>query len=41
MPRKRYNAGDIIHKLREIDVLLSPGINISQICKRIGIVDQT
>ena len=41
MPRKRYNAGDIIHKLREIDVLLSPGINISQICKRIGIADQT
>ena len=41
MPRKRYNAGDIIHKLRETDVLLSQGINISQICKRIGIADQT
>ena len=41
MPKKRYNAEDIIHKLREADVLLSLGMNVSQICKRIGIVDQT
>ena len=41
MPKKRYNAEDIIHKLREADVLLSQGMNVSQICKRIGIADQT
>jgi len=41
MPKKRYNAGDIIRKLCETDVLLSQGMNISQICKRIGIADQT
>ena len=41
MPKKRYNAEDIIHKIRETDVLLSQGMNVSQICKRIGIVDQT
>ena len=41
MPKKRYNGEDIIHKLREADVLLSQGMNVSQICKRIGIADQT
>ena len=41
MPTKRHNAEDIIHKLRETDVLLSEGMNVSQICKRIGIADQT
>ena len=41
MPTKRYNAEEIIHKLREADVLLSQGINVSQVCKRIGIADQT
>ena len=41
MPKKRYNAEDIIHKFRETDVLLSQGMNVSQICKRIGIADQT
>ena len=41
MPKKRYNAEDIVRKLCETDVLLSQGMNISQICKRIGIADQT
>ena len=41
MPKKRYNAEDIIHKLREADVLLSQGKNVSQVCKRIGVADQT
>ncbi len=30
MPKKRYNAEDIIHKLREADVLLSQGMNVDQ-----------
>ena len=41
MPKKRYNAEEIIHKLREADVLLSQGIIVSQVCKRIGVSDQT
>ena len=41
MPRKRYNAEEIIHKLREADVLLSQGITVSQVCKRIGVSEQT
>ena len=41
MPKKRYNAEEIIHKLGEADVLLSQGINVSQVCKRIGVSDQT
>jgi transposase-like protein len=41
MPKKRYNAEEIIHKLREADVLLSQGVNVSQVCKRIGVADQT
>jgi transposase-like protein len=41
MPKKRYNAEEIIHKLREADVLLSQGINVSQVCKRLGIAEQT
>ena len=41
MPKKRYNAEEIIHKLREADVLLSQGINVSQVSKRIGVSEQT
>ena len=41
MPKKRYNAEEIFHKLREVDVLLSQGINVSQVCKRIGVSEQT
>jgi putative transposase len=41
MPKKRYNAEEIIHKLREADVLLSQGMNVSQVSKRIGIAEQT
>lgn len=41
MPKKRYNAEEIIHKLREVDVLLSQGKSVSQACKQIGVSDQT
>ena len=41
MPKKRYNAEEIIHKLREADVLLSQGTTVSQVCKRIGVAEQT
>jgi transposase-like protein len=41
MPKKRYNAEEIIHKLREADVLLSQGMNIGQVSRRIGVAEQT
>jgi hypothetical protein len=31
MPKKRYDAEEIIHKLPEADVLLSQGMNIGQV----------
>jgi transposase-like protein len=41
MPRKRYNTEEIIHKLREADVLLGQGRAVSEVCKRLGVADQT
>jgi len=35
MPKKRYNAEEIIHKLREADVLLSHGKSVSRACNQI------
>ena len=35
MPKKRYKAEEIIHKLQEADVLLSQGMNVGQVSKRI------
>ncbi len=32
MPKKRYNAEDIIHKLREADVLLGQGRTVTEVC---------
>ena len=41
MPRKRYNAEKIIHKLREADVHLSQGRSVKQVSKQLGIAEQT
>ncbi len=41
MPKKRYNAEEIIHKLRGADVLLSQEKTVSQACKQLGVSDQT
>ena len=41
MPKKRYNAEDIIHKLRGADVLIAQGKTVSETCKQLGITDQT
>ena len=41
MPKKRYNAEEIIHKLREADVLLAQGSTITETCKQLGVTDQT
>ena len=41
MPKKRYNAEEIIHRLREADVLLGQGETVGQVCKQLGVVEQT
>ena len=41
MPSRRYNAEEIIHKLREADVLLGQGQNVSGVCKQLGVSEQT
>ncbi len=41
MPKKRYNAEEIIHKPRGADVLLGQGKTVSQVCNQIGVSDQT
>jgi hypothetical protein len=39
MPKKRYTAEEIIHKLRGAEVLLSQGKSVSQACKQLGVSD--
>ncbi len=41
MPQKRTKPEQIISKLREAEVELSKGNNIGQICRKLGITDQT
>ena len=41
MARKRYNAEETVHRLREADVLLGQGETVGQVCKQLGVVEQT
>jgi putative transposase len=41
MAKRRYTSEDIIHKLREADVLLGQGKTIGEACKVIGVTDHT
>ena len=41
MPRKRSQTEQIIQKLREAEVLLSRGRNVSEACRQIGVTDNT
>ena len=41
MGRKRYKPEEIIGYLREAEVLSSKGSSIPEICRQIGIADQT
>ena len=41
MPKKRYNAEEIIHKLREADVQLAQGRTVADTCKQLGVTEQT
>jgi putative transposase len=41
MSRKRYTAEQIIGKLREAEVALSQGETAAQVCRTLGIAEQT
>ena len=41
MPRKQFKTEEIIQKLRETEVLLSQGRNVSEACRQIGVTDNT
>ncbi len=41
MPRKRFTTEQIIHKLREAEVELAKGRTAAEVCKRVGITEQT
>ncbi len=41
MPQKRYKPEEIINKLRVAEVELSKGHTTEQICRKLGITEQT
>ena len=40
MARKRYSPEQIIGYLREVEILLSKGSTVPQMCRKIGIAEQ-
>lgn len=41
MPKKRYTAEQIVGKLREAEVEMSKGTSMAQVCKKLGVSEQT
>ena len=41
MPRKRYSTEQIVTKLRQAEVELGRGIRTPQVCKQLGVSEQT
>lgn len=41
MPRKRITPEEIIHKLREAEILVSQGRTVKDAAKQIGVTEQT
>ena len=41
MPKKGFKPEQIINKLREAEVLLSQGVTVGEVCRRIGVTDVT
>jgi transposase-like protein len=41
MPGKRYSVEQIVAKLREAERLQGQGLTIPQVCKKLGVSDQT
>ena len=41
MAKKRHTAEQIISKLREAEVLLAKGTKMPQVCRKLGVTEQT
>ena len=41
MSRTRFSTEEIVNRLRQADVLIAQGQTIAQVCKQIGVTDQT
>lgn len=41
MPRRRFSVEQIINHLREAEVLLTQGQTVGEICRRIGVSEQS
>ena len=41
MPQRRHTPEQIINKLREAEVLLSKGMKIPEVCRKIEVTEQT
>jgi transposase-like protein len=41
MPARRYSVEQIVAKLREAERLQAQGQTVAQVCKRLGVSDQT
>jgi transposase-like protein len=41
LARKRYGAEQIVSKLREAEVHLSKGLSTAEVCKKLGITENT
>lgn len=41
MAKRKYSSEEVIHKLREADVLLGQGKTILEVVKQLGVTDQT
>jgi putative transposase len=41
MSRKQYTPEQIISMLREAEVLLSQGVNTAEVCRRLGVSEQS
>lgn len=41
MPKKRFSVEQIIHHLREAEVLLAQGRTVGEVCRQIGVSEQS
>lgn len=41
MARKRHSTEDIINKLREAEVALARGLAVPEVCRKLGVTEQT
>ena len=41
MPKKRFNAEQIILKLREEEILLAKGKSVAQVCRQLEVTENT